>query len=523
MHYIYCRVSNFEQFAHGFSIDAQVKLCLDYAAANGLTLGIATNCDLPGVFIDGGKSAYTKRLPERPGGARMLQALRPGDGVISTSIHRLFRRLADTSLHMETWAASGIAMHFVDYGLRTDTPNGRLLLHILAAVAQWKSEITSARVREARMIAQDRPKGPVAKEPVKPLAERYQPSKDLRAVIQEMDRHMLADAFRFTGRVRGYVRVSTKEQTVEQQQRCIEKGLSTHADMQGHPIDWYVDEGVSAFTTPMSKRSEGGRLMKDLQRGDIVVVWRPDRMFRSIKDMANTVEQIHAAGAYLFILEGGMRTDTVFGRTMVSMLSLVAEIESQEISRSTKQGLMTAVLKSDRALAQRLPQMLRPCVDRATQRQFSFNQFFTAADRYNMHVQMYLQGEAGHYETIRDSVRSVCNRWLEKKGFPPLTGYKGDFIQVYQARVRLMQREEFSERRYRLLQILEQYPPDSDVMYPIVIDSLTNVTRNQNKFLKAMKAIPGRLVNKKELVMLAASCADPAMAVKMVNGLTGAV
>jgi DNA invertase Pin-like site-specific DNA recombinase len=398
--------------------------------------------------------------------------------------------------------------------LSTNTPNGKAMIVLFGVIAELKSDLTSARVREARMLSKDKPKEPKAA-PVVHAPIENPTSKDIGSVMQAIAVDRERSKFSFTGKVRAYIRCSTKDQTVEQQRLCILKQLPQ--DMKDAEIIWYEDEGASAFKTSLSKRKAGAKMMDDLQAGDIVVAWRPDRIFRSMLDMARMTEAIHAKGSYLMTVEGGIKTDTPFGKTVVSLLSLLAEVESQEISRSTKQGQMVALGVNPAAQAARLPKMLSECKDRAGQKYFCFNQFFSKAERFSMHIQLTLTEK--NFRDRRTACRVISNQWLKRKGFPSLTGENGDTLAMYQAKVKKMQKEEFSEKRDRLLDLLKKYSKAPLVMYPLNVDTIAHVFRRQTEWIRIAKAIPGRLRDKEGLTAMAATCRNPEEAVKVMEVL----
>lgn len=515
--WIYARVSTLEQYLTGNSIEAQVKSCLEYAERNDLYLGAMTNCGRPGVFLDGGKSAYTKRITERPGGAALMGSVRSGDTVIATATHRLFRKTSDMLVTMERWVQQGVSVVFTDYPmLNTNTANGRAMLSIFAVIAQLKSELMSARIKEANAMRRERPaEGIVAKQP-ETLPQEYPVSAGIREVLKEVARERERSRFCFTGKVRAYVRVSTKEQTVQQQKECILRNLPP--EMKNAEIVWYADEGVSAYKVSMVKRGSGGALLSDLQPGDIVVTWRPDRIFRSLLDMANTVSLIHSKGAFLHTVEGGIRTDTPFGQTMVSLLSMMAEVESQEISRSTKQGKAVSVSCGGRACKDVLPVFLRPMKDEVRQVHFSFNQVFTSEERKSLYTQLAMTRK--DYSSLDAACRFICNQWLTRKGLPPLKGSSGDPKKRYVKRLEKMQKEEKSPVRAKVLRVLKKYGEDTEVRYPICILSVAKVMRYMDEFLSTAKKISGQIRDKQNRILLANRGTDPDEMLTLMNAVS---
>lgn len=501
--YIYCRVSTFDQFISGHSIDAQAQVCLSLVKTEGLTLGTETNCGLPGVFVDGGKSAYTRKLIQRPGGMKMMNVLQPGDTVVVTATHRLFRRMSDMVNTMDFWVMNCIDVRFVDYPmLNTNSANGKAMLYIFAVIAQMKSELMSARIKEAKLLVKTKKQPTPPKPEAPPQPPMVLKTIDVGSVMQEMSAQRDANQFKFTGKIRAYIRVSTKEQTVEQQRICILKSLP--ADMQNAEIVWYEDEGESAYRTSLSKRKAGSRLLNDLQPGDIIVAWRTDRVFRSLLDMAKMVDRIHKTGAYLFIVEGGMRTDTSLGKTMVSLISLMAELESQEISRSTKLGQMVAVGVNEKARAVRLPKCLRGMNDSPDQRHFSFNQFFTAEERFYMYQQVALTRK--QYRDRKTACRVVSNQWLVRKGLPPLKGLTSDSMRAYVARLKLLQQTEWTTKKAKLIHVLAKYGKESQIMYPVNTTTIEKVGPRQEEFFAVARKLTGRIRDKATLTAILTTC-----------------
>lgn len=514
--YIYARVSTFEQYTNGFSIEAQCEAALRYVNSIGGLLGTETNCGLPGVFVDGGKSAFKKTLMQRAGGSRLMAALKPGDTVVAIATHRLFRRMTDMVNTVDFWVQQGISLRFVDYPmLNMDTANGKAMLYIFSVIAQMKSELMSARVKEAHAIRKNTKKAVSVPTPSTsiPVHIPVELEDTLGSILQEIVRERQEKPVRSSGVIRAYIRVSTKDQTVEQQRVMIERYLPQH--LRQSEVMWYEDVGESAFRTSLTKRKSGAKLLDDLQPGDVIVVWRTDRIFRSLLDMAKMIEKIHAAGAHIHVVEGDLRTDSPVGNMMVSMITLMAEVESQDISRSTRQGQFKALATSTKMQAMRLPKMFRGMKDHHLQKHFGFNRFFTQEDRLHMHQQFHLT--SGHFRDRRTACRVVSNQWLERKHLPTITGEFGTTIGIYRAALIRMQKEEFSERRDAVLAALEEYPKDAIVSYPIDVNTIARIEPVMKRFLRVAKRIKGKISDKSTLVSLAAACVDPGKCVELME------
>ena len=500
--FVYARVSTLDQYVTGYSVDAQVKACLEYCQRYQLPLGRETNCDLQGVFIDGGKSAYKKTLSNRPGGAAMLGALKPGDTVVATATHRLFRRMKDIVTTLETWVEHGISVIFTDYpALNTNTANGKAMLYMLGIMAQLKSELMGARIKEAKTIS----KSKVLNEKPRPVIPRPVTecsTKDMAEIIRQIAAGREQKQLDSIKTIRAYVRVSTNDQTVENQVAAIERMMPP--EFSGKPVVWYRDEGASAFTTPLAKRKAGSKLLADLQPGDIIVTLRPDRMFRSLHDSARVVRQIDGVGAAIMAIEGGFRTDTPFGKTLVQMMTMFAELESAEIGRSTKHGKMQACAVSAEARAEFMPKFLRPPGSNGL-KHYAFHQIFNAEERMHMYLELYMTGK--NYRDQRTAVRVISNKWLKLKGLPPVTGEFGMPAKMYVAKLKKMQEDEFSERRFRLITMLKNFK--HDVIYPMNILTIVRTMRRMEAFLAVAKTLPGRLRDKSTLTTIASHCAVP--------------
>src|SRR3546814_2646175 len=76
--------------------------------------------------------------------------------------------------------------------------------------------------------------------------------------------------------------------------------------------------------------------------GDVVVVWKLDRLSRSLKDMLHIMERIELAGAGFRSLTEAIDTTTAAGRMMMQMVGSFAEFERAMIRERTSAGLAQA-------------------------------------------------------------------------------------------------------------------------------------------------------------------------------------
>ena len=133
--------------------------------------------------------------------------------------------------------------------------------------------------------------------------------------------------------VYGYVRVSTARQanegeSLEVQRRQIEGYALMHALTLAGVL---VEEGVSG-SVPVEDRPVGGQLFAKLQRGDIVIAAKLDRLFRSALDALKVVEDLKKRGVALHLLDlGGDISGNGLSKLFLTIAAAFAEAERDRI------------------------------------------------------------------------------------------------------------------------------------------------------------------------------------------------
>jgi DNA invertase Pin-like site-specific DNA recombinase len=89
-------------------------------------------------------------------------------------------------------------------------------------------------------------------------------------------------------------------------------------------------------------RPELQRMLDQLREGDTVVVWKLDRLSRSLKDVLHIMERIGKAGAGFRSITEAIDTTTPAGRMMMQMIGAFAEFERAMIRERTSAGLAAA-------------------------------------------------------------------------------------------------------------------------------------------------------------------------------------
>ena len=89
-------------------------------------------------------------------------------------------------------------------------------------------------------------------------------------------------------------------------------------------------------------RPELHRLLGQLRKGDVLVVWKLDRLSRSLKDVLNLMENIQQAGAGFQSLTEAINTTSPGGRMMMQIVGAFAEFERAMLRERTRVGLENA-------------------------------------------------------------------------------------------------------------------------------------------------------------------------------------
>jgi DNA invertase Pin-like site-specific DNA recombinase len=141
-------------------------------------------------------------------------------------------------------------------------------------------------------------------------------------------------------RVALYLRVSTAEQTVENQQRELQAVAARHG---WNVVATFTDAGISG-TKGRDKRPGYDRLCRGIDRRefDLVAAWSVDRLGRSLQEVVALLGELHAKGVDLYLHQQGFDTSTPAGKAMFQMMGVFAEFERAMIVERVKAGLSRA-------------------------------------------------------------------------------------------------------------------------------------------------------------------------------------
>jgi DNA invertase Pin-like site-specific DNA recombinase len=84
------------------------------------------------------------------------------------------------------------------------------------------------------------------------------------------------------------------------------------------------------------------RILEQLREGDVLVVWKLDRLSRSLKDVLLLMERIEQAGAGFRSLTEAIDTTSAAGRMMMQIVGSFAEFERAMLRERTRHGLIAA-------------------------------------------------------------------------------------------------------------------------------------------------------------------------------------
>lgn len=141
-------------------------------------------------------------------------------------------------------------------------------------------------------------------------------------------------------RVGLYLRVSTDEQTIDNQREALHAAVAARG---WTVVEEFTDEGISG-----AKGRDGrpglDRLLKAVTRRriDIVAAWSVDRLGRSLQDLVGFLGELSAAGVDLYLDRQAVDTTTPAGRALFQMLGVFAEFERAIIVDRVHAGIARA-------------------------------------------------------------------------------------------------------------------------------------------------------------------------------------
>lgn len=128
----------------------------------------------------------------------------------------------------------------------------------------------------------------------------------------------------------GYARVSTEDQRLDLQITALKSAQCDKI---------ISDKGVSgrAFERPGLEET-----LKTLQKGDTLVVWRLDRLGRSLIQLVQLMDELGKEGIHFHSITESIDTNSSGGRLLFHMIAALSEFERALISERTRAGMAAA-------------------------------------------------------------------------------------------------------------------------------------------------------------------------------------
>jgi DNA invertase Pin-like site-specific DNA recombinase len=137
-------------------------------------------------------------------------------------------------------------------------------------------------------------------------------------------------------RLYSYCRVSTKEQKLENQRRSI-KSFIKHNNKRYEIVESFEEE-ASAFKDRKEYNKMLNMLYNKENNIDGVIIQRLDRIGRSTKDLANLIDMFIKNNKKLITTEQNFNMDTIEGKLLVGLLSVIAEFNANLFKERSKEG-----------------------------------------------------------------------------------------------------------------------------------------------------------------------------------------
>ena len=127
----------------------------------------------------------------------------------------------------------------------------------------------------------------------------------------------------------GYARVSTQDQNLDLQIEALIKA----------GCEKLFQEKMSGSR---AARPEFSKALETMRQGDTLVVWKLDRLGRSVKNLVDLVGELHKRGVQFKSLTDAIDTGTPSGRFFFHVMASLAQMERELTFERTRAGLETA-------------------------------------------------------------------------------------------------------------------------------------------------------------------------------------
>lgn len=170
----------------------------------------------------------------------------------------------------------------------------------------------------------------------------------------------------------GYARVSTNDQNLDLQVDALRSAGCGRV---------FEDHGVSGA---VEKRRGLNAVLRTLRKGDTLVVWRLDRLGRSIRHLIDVITKLQARGIEFRSVTENIDTSSAGGRMIFHVIAAMAEFERSMISERTVAG-MAAARQRGQSLGRRRSMTEEQCVEAVTALGQGGESLADVARRYKVH------------------------------------------------------------------------------------------------------------------------------------------
>ena len=127
----------------------------------------------------------------------------------------------------------------------------------------------------------------------------------------------------------GYARVSTEDQNLDMQIDALKEAKCDHI----------YEEKISG---KVNDRPALDKALNFMRKGDTLVVWKLDRLGRSLRHLIEVINDLMDDGMYFMSLQENIDTTSTSGKLIFHIFAALAEFEREIISERTKGGLNAA-------------------------------------------------------------------------------------------------------------------------------------------------------------------------------------
>lgn len=135
-------------------------------------------------------------------------------------------------------------------------------------------------------------------------------------------------------RLFGYGRVSTNQQSLDIQIAALKE-----AGVEDHRI--FTDKATGSNTD----RAGLDAIRSKVEKGDVIVIKKLDRLGRDTADMIALINEFEKAGVKVRFLDDGISTEGAMGKMVITILSAVAQADRERIMERTNEGRQAAKTK----------------------------------------------------------------------------------------------------------------------------------------------------------------------------------